>query len=113
LIPSIQTLSVSTTCMGMFGNGVSILGIQITTAHRRTIEFGMPRMIPDLNPGSFVALRGTTSLAIVALPIVTPTVRRFRTTTSVSVLSISPREDRPRPDPPSPLGKGEHEWEVE
>ena len=73
---------------------LDLLGTKITTMHRRTIAFGMPLMIPDLNSGSYVAVRGTTALAFVALPVGTSSIRRPRSAALVSVLSASLREDR-------------------
>ena len=34
--------------MGMYGNGVRIVGTKITTVRRLMAAFGMPLMIPDL-----------------------------------------------------------------
>jgi hypothetical protein len=94
--------------MEMSGNGVWMIGI-IMRLLRVTIAFGMPLMIPDLNPGSYVVVRGSTALAVVALPFATTAIRRTSSTASVSVLSVSFREDFLSLDPPNPLEKGEPE----
>ena len=101
-----------TTCMEMFGNGVSILGTTIMKKHPVTIAVGMPLMIPDVR--SFAVVHGS-AIRRSAVPLaVTSAISSSATTTSLGfVLSASLREDRLSPDPPSPFGKGEHEWEVE
>ena len=75
-IPSPQTPLDSTTRTEMSGNGALIHGMTTTTALQLTAAFGMPLMIPDLIPGSVVAVRGAATLTIVALPIGSTAIRR-------------------------------------
>ena len=66
-----QTTSDFSTPTETFGNGVRMIGMKITRAHRSTAAFGMPLMIPDLK--SRAAVPAAARLRAVDRRFATPT----------------------------------------